>query len=112
MTSNSLSAIQTTTHLGVRVHVHAGGSEKRMHIAILIDTSGSMDGDRLTSVKKTLRASATLFKPADRITLVTFSDAATDILVDTHLDLAKVDAIQAARLNDLREMLKPNGSPR
>ena len=25
---------------------------------------------------------------------------------------AKVDAIQAARLNDLREMLKPNGSPR
>jgi hypothetical protein len=50
-----------------------------MHLAILLDTSGSMDGSRIDAVKRTLHAARDLFQPTDRLTLVCFDDVATTV---------------------------------
>lgn len=47
-----------------------------LHIGILLDNSGSMEGSRLESVKHTLRSARSLLQFGDRLTLVSFSDTA------------------------------------
>lgn len=81
-TINMLSATFSGDYLAVRVRVpalaSAAGDEPRrpINIGLLLDTSGSMDGSRLDSVKRTLRAARELFCAGDRVTLVTFDDVA------------------------------------
>ena len=100
-----LSAIRNSTHLAVKIRASssASGSEtKSVNLAILLDTSGSMDGERLDAVKRTLHAARDLFKPTDQITLVTFSDKATTVANHLHMDAdgltqfyVAIDAIKA-----------------
>jgi hypothetical protein len=98
-----LSAIRNATHLAIKIRASSSASaEKPINLAILLDTSGSMAVDRLDAVKRTLHAARDLFKPADQITLVTFSGVATTITNHLHMDAAgltqfytAVDAIKA-----------------
>ena len=86
-----LTAYRNATHLAIRIHAKTDGdvpNEKPIEIGFAIDTSGSMEGERLAAVKRTLRATAGLWKPRDRVTLVTFGDEATVITDRLQMDEA------------------------
>lgn len=57
-----------------------------LHIGLLIDTSGSMAGERIHSVKRTLEAARPLFNKTDTVTLVTFNDVGTTLLARHRMD--------------------------
>jgi hypothetical protein len=84
-----LTAYRNATHLAVRIHTTCGSSSnKPISIGFAIDTSGSMEGERLSAVKRTLRAAAGLWQPRDRVTLVTFGDEATVVTDQLQMDEA------------------------
>jgi len=56
---------------------HYGTGSWPIHIGFLIDTSGSMEGERLMTVKQTLHAARDLFERTDKVTLVSFAAAGT-----------------------------------
>ena len=81
-----ISAIRNSTHLGVRIHAAPSTAEQKpMNLAFLMDTSDSMSGDRLESVKRTLHAARGLFLPNDQVSLVAFGEDA--VVVTAHLAL-------------------------
>jgi hypothetical protein len=57
-----------------------------LHIGLVIDTSGSMGGERIHSVKRTLEAARPLFTETDTVTLVTFNDVGTTLLARHRMD--------------------------
>lgn len=61
----------------VRIRSEEAVESRPLHIGILIDNSGSMDGERLTAVKRTLHAARSLWTPVDKCTLVGFNNTAT-----------------------------------
>ena len=65
----------------VRVNTPADAvpDPKPLHLAFLLDTSGSMEGERLNAVLRTLWAARDLFTDTDRVTLVCFDDSATTV---------------------------------
>jgi hypothetical protein len=60
--------------------------DKPLHLAFLLDTSGSMEGERLSAVKRTLVAARSLFAATDRVTLVCFDDMATTVAAGLCMD--------------------------
>lgn len=82
----SINAYTHAGHIVVRVRAEqpSVAPSNPIHLAILLDISDSMAGDRLTAVKRTLLAARSLFQPTDRITLVTFGDSATCV-ANNHL---------------------------
>jgi hypothetical protein len=93
-----LSAFQFGQHLAVRVCApdEAPLPPESLHVAILLDVSYSMTGERLDSVKQTLRAARPLFRPSDRVTLITFSDRAITVCNNIVLDDAGITAFYSA----------------
>lgn len=85
-----LTAYRNATHLAIRIHSSSSGSSssKPIMIGFAIDTSGSMEGERLSAVKRTLRAAAGLWQPRDRVTLVTFGDEAAVVTDQLQMDEA------------------------
>jgi hypothetical protein len=88
-----LSAFTYGTDLAVRIHAvpleRTGPTppgEDAIHLAFLLDRSGSMSGERLTAVKRTLHAARPLFDPEDRVTLITFSNSAMTVVADHVMD--------------------------
>ena len=65
--------------LGVRI-IGSDPVTKSIDIALVMDTSGSMEGDRIASVKKTLSILVNKVDVGDKITLIGFSDKATVFL--------------------------------
>lgn len=64
-----------------------------VHLIMLVDTSGSMEeGDKLGSVKKSLRFMISLLSPEDRLSLITFDNDATLVLNKVIPDAANLDA--------------------
>jgi hypothetical protein len=61
----------------VRIRSDEPAPSRPLHIGILIDTSGSMEGERMIAVKRTLHAARSLWTPTDKCTLVGFSETAT-----------------------------------
>lgn len=57
---------------------------RNVKLALLLDTSGSMEGERLNAVKATLHAARDAFAAGDEVTLITFSETAT-VLLDHHV---------------------------
>ena len=107
-----ITAIRNSTHLGVKIRAPVPASAevrgKPLNLAFLMDVSDSMAGERLNTVKRTLHAARTLFRPTDRVTLVTFGDhghvVADHLLLDeegirTFYD--KVDAIGTSGCTNL-----------
>ena len=62
--------------VGIHVPDTPEGERRRVHVALALDVSGSMEGERLAEVKRTLHAARGLFQAGDHVTLVTFSDSA------------------------------------
>jgi hypothetical protein len=62
--------------LGVRI-IGSNPVTKSIDIALVMDTSGSMEGERIASVKKTLSILVSKVDVGDKITLIGFSDKAT-----------------------------------
>ena len=88
-----LSAFTHGTDLAVRIHAvpleRTGPTppgEDAIHLAFLLDRSGSMCGERLTAVKRTLHAARPLFGPEDRVTLITFANTAMTVVADHVMD--------------------------
>lgn len=88
-----LSAFTHGTDLAVRIHAvpleRTGPTppgEDAIHLAFLLDRSGSMSGERLTAVKRTLHAARPLFGPEDRVTLITFANTAMTVVADHVMD--------------------------
>jgi hypothetical protein len=75
-----ISAFRTGDYLVVRIRcTSTSNTEHRrpLHIGFVIDTSGSMEGERLAAVKRTLHAARSLWTPTDKCTLIGFNDIAT-----------------------------------
>lgn len=74
----TLNAYQLREYLAVRVRsdVPVAPVANPIHLAILLDVSDSMSGERLDSVKRTLHAARELFHPHDRLTLAAFGEHA------------------------------------
>ena len=86
-----LTAYRNATHVAIRIHASSSSSSsssKPLKIGFAIDTSGSMEGERLSAVKRTLRAAAGLWQPRDRVTLVTFGDEAAVVTDQLQMDEA------------------------
>ena len=68
--------------LGVKVLPSASPNTvpQPTNVAFVIDSSGSMEGGRLDAVKLTLKVVVGMLKSQDKITLVTFSQAANAVL--------------------------------
>ena len=82
-----LTAYQNSDYLAVRILAPGeGGATKPIRIAFLVDVSDSMNGERLTCVKRTLHAARGLFAEGDRITMVTFGSAAAVLANNTGYD--------------------------
>ena len=75
------------------------------HIGLLIDTSGSMSGTRIDSVKRTLAAARPLLRETDTVSLVTFDDVGTTLLARHRLDNEGIERFYTTVNN-----LSPNGS--
>ena len=75
------------------------------HIGLLIDTSGSMTGTRINSVKRTLEAARPLFRETDTISLVTFYDIGT-----THLARHCLNNEGIEQFYQVVNNLRPNGA--
>ena len=102
-----LFAFKKDNTVAIRLHVPSTTSDaKPVNIAFLLDISQSMEGPRLDAVKKTLHAAGSLFRDEDRVTVITFSSAAT-ILFDHHRMADKerfyaaIDAIRVDSCTDL-----------
>ncbi len=77
---NLLSCIQVKryqSYVGIRIAPgEAFGGQRPFHIAFLLDVSGSMEGDRLDTVKRTLRLFADQMQPEDRVSLISYNSTA------------------------------------
>lgn len=73
-------------HIIVRVHASAETATRPLRLAFLLDVSDSMAGERLTALKRTLHAARDLWIPEDRVTVVTFGNEGTVLLLDHHMD--------------------------
>jgi len=104
-TNTMITAFRNSTHLCVKIRASPVSSEtgsKPINLALLVDTSGSMEGERLDAVKKTLHAARELWRPEDKLTMVTFNDRATVVADHIRMDEAglrefytAVDAVKA-----------------
>jgi Ca-activated chloride channel family protein len=75
-------------------------NRKRADIMLVVDVSGSMEGDRLESVKAGLETFLQRILPDDRVGLITFSNTAQEVVKAAPLSenrIALQDAIQAMR---------------
>lgn len=74
-----LAAFRNATHLAVQVHISGSASLKSqpIHLALLLDVSGSMRGAKITTVKRTLHAARPLLQEGDTVTLVSYNSSAT-----------------------------------
>jgi len=108
MNPTMISALRNSKYLGVCIRAPASTDTRSINLALLVDTSMSMSGDRLDSVKRTLRGARDLFRSDDQVTLVTFGDRATT--VTDHMAMtpegltafyASIDAIETGGCTNL-----------
>jgi hypothetical protein len=89
------SAFRYNDHIVIRVSAPAPAPASEidtpLHIGLLIDTSGSMYGDRINAVKRTLDAARPLFRETDTISLVTFNDDGNTLLARHRMDNEGLD---------------------
>ena len=81
--------------LGVRI-MSDSPIARAIHIGLVLDTSGSMEGERIGAVKRTLSVLIDRLQEGDRISVVGFSNTATRLFNSYVINAAnKADAIAA-----------------
>ena len=79
--------------LGIRI-MSDSPVARAIHIGLVLDTSGSMEGDRIAAVKRTLTVMIQRLQDGDKISIVGFSDVATRLFMSHTLDATnRVDSI-------------------
>jgi len=79
--------------------------DRTVYMMLVIDTSGSMDGDRLDGVKKALRLASGSINAGNQVGLVTFGDAPV-----RRMKLAPFNQLEQQRLLVAIDDLKADGS--
>ena len=76
--SSSLAAVGSDSIVAVKVlpQQAAGSSRGSFHLALLLDVSGSMDGQRLTTVKRTMHLLIDALAVGDKITIISYESSA------------------------------------
>ncbi len=79
VTMNLLSSVQVKryqSYVGIRIAPDTSIEARPFHIAFLLDVSGSMQGERLDTVKRTLHLFADQMRSEDRVSLITYNASA------------------------------------
>ncbi len=85
----SAHAYQNERYVAIRVRSDTVPQEGRsLHVAFAVDCSGSMEGDRMDSVKRTLHAARDLFQPQDFVTIVAFGNSSRTVTLHQAMDEA------------------------
>ena len=79
--------------MGIKILGVGNVESKKINIALLIDTSGSMEGIRINSVKKTLRVLVDILEEDDIITLIGFSSNEKIILSKVKINNSNKNSI-------------------
>jgi len=94
--------------IGIKINGVGEVDPKQINIALLMDTSGSMEGARIESVKKTLKVLVEILSNGDVITLIGFSSEAKEILSNVTIDdsnrsfiIEEIEKLQADGGTDL-----------
>lgn len=69
----------------------------RINLALVVDTSGSMEGDAIAQARVASRALLDQMRPGDRLAVVTFDSRTEVLLASTEID--------GSRLDDLRDRM-------
>jgi Ca-activated chloride channel family protein len=80
------------------------GPAPTVHVALVLDTSGSMDGHRIENARSAAHALVDALAPGDRLTLVSYGDAAT-----THASCVRLRA-DRTELHDAIDDLEAEGN--
>src|SRR5262249_3803869 len=93
-TLRAQSPADTVARLRIGTRELRGGQSAPVNLALVIDTSGSMEGAAIADARKAAIALVDKLGPGDRLAVVTF-DSRTEVLVpSTVLDAQKVPAIK------------------
>ena len=83
---------ETTAALAVRIRIAAArrpeGARPPLNLTLVIDTSGSMDGDAIASARAAASSLIGRLAPGDRIAVVTFASTAEVLVPSTEVALA------------------------
>ena len=95
----SLLAADEVPRLAIRVLPAASSASVRraFHLGLLLDTSGSMDGDRIAALKTTIRLLIDALMDGDRLTIIKYESAA--------ITVAEAEIISAVTRVTLRDRL-------
>ena len=89
----------------VMVQVFAAGSPDDAtapaRVALVIDTSGSMEGNKIENARDAAHAFVDRMNPRDELTLVTFGDAANPLLQNHRMDRAGRRAAAHEAINEI-----------
>jgi Ca-activated chloride channel homolog len=88
--------------VGVWVDVPEGGQRAHVPVALTltIDTSGSMEGDKIVRAREAARTLVSSLKDGDMVSIETFSNMADEIVMPTVLD-AHSRAMVLGRINEI-----------
>jgi hypothetical protein len=102
ISSISLDAFYTETHIAVRVKGHRGSIPRSpFHIALALDKSGSMAGARMEEVKRTCHRLIDLLEPIDSVSILLYNHGSSVLLNTIRMDTdraahhAAIDTIHA-----------------
>jgi Ca-activated chloride channel homolog len=112
MPTSDLLRADADGELAVRIRIEAPPLADRdrpvLNLALVVDTSASMEGESIDQVKAAARAVVEQMSARDRLSIVTFSSTASVALASTLLDddgreaaTAAIDAIRATGTTDL-----------
>ena len=86
--------------LGIRI-MSDSPVARAIHIGLVLDTSGSMEGERIAAVKRTLTVMIQRLQDGDKISVVGFSDVATRLFMSHTLDATnRADSIKTVERLD------------
>lgn len=93
-------------NLLVRLRGEGTGARERppLDLAVVLDRSGSMSGDKILAVKQAALDLLKELKPSDRLTLISYSDEVT-----VHVERLMMDASGAATARDQVLPIQPTG---
>ena len=100
------SKILANNTVGVKITASGVVSNKKVHIALLIDTSGSMEGERITAVIKTIKVLIERLSVDDMFTLIGFSNEASVIVSGVII----TEATKLSIISDLPNIVAGGGT--